>query len=60
MTIETDSRPDPKPTTEFLDRVYPIDIFGPSFNRKQVAWIMATYVWQEISMKYWLTSKEQV
>lgn len=28
---------------EFLDRVYPADLFGETFSREQVAWIMAVY-----------------
>lgn len=28
---------------EFLDRVYPLNLFGETFSREQVAWIMALY-----------------
>jgi len=45
------------PTTEFLDKVYPASVFGETFNRKQVAWIMAVFFLEEVLEKFWLSSK---
>jgi hypothetical protein len=45
--MNTDMRPDDQPTTEWIDKIYPSDVFGTTFTRKQVAWMIATYVLEE-------------
>jgi hypothetical protein len=41
---------------EWLDKVYPADIFSTLFNRKQIAWAVANYLKSEIYDKFYLTS----
>lgn len=54
--FEIIERPDAVSTKEWMDKVYPQDVFGESFNRKQVEWMIAAHVF-ELKERFYFVAK---
>jgi len=44
-----------KNAEEWLNKAYPEDIFKTPFDRKQIAWLMACYLQEQIYDKFYLS-----